>query len=204
MAIIHMGSSYDYSGGVRTLRTTFHDGEYCPLPGTNGMNDARQGDTLYETHHGLCLYDYERNGYDDSDWYMVVWDPVASQPREIFFATTRGWSYPCYSSKADATPEVRAAYQAYGNYQKRRAEIIRRRAERKRMFEIARKSGLQRQQVERLRGSVGSAWSGIEKLITANLRSGFRKSMRDQVIAWATAEQPQYRTPLSPRQMAYL
>lgn len=204
MAIIHMGSSYDYSGGVLTLRTTFNDGEYCPLPGTNGMNDARQGDTLYETHHGLCLHDYERNGYDDSDWFMVVWDPVARESRDIFFATTRGWSYPCYASKADATPEVREAYAAYMAQQKRRAEIIRRRAERKRMFDVARKSGLQRHQVERLRGSVGSAWSGVEKLITANLRSGFRKSMRDQVIAWATDDQPKYRTPLSPRQMAYL
>ena len=28
----------------------------------------------YETHHGLCLEDRERNGYDDSDWYMTLWN----------------------------------------------------------------------------------------------------------------------------------
>jgi len=204
MAIIHMGSSFDYSGAVRTLRTTFHDGEYCPLPGTNGMNDAKQGDTLYETHHGLCLYDYERNGYDDSDWYMVVWDPVTKTSKEVFFATTRGWSYPCYASKADATPEVRAEFKAYVDYNLRRSEILKRRNERKHMAEIARRAGLQRTQVENLKAAVGSAWQGIERLITANLRSGFRKSMRDQVIAWAINPAPKYRSPLSPKQMAYL
>lgn len=204
MAIIHMGSSFDYSGAVRTLRTTFHDGEYCPLPGTNGMNDKKQGDTLYETHHGLCLYDYERNGYDDSDWYMVVWDPVTKTSKDVFFATTRGWSYPCYASKADATPEIRAEYAAYVEYSRRRSEILKRRNERKRMAEIARRAGLQRTQVENLKSAVGSAWQGIERLITSNLRSGFRKSMRDQVIAWATDPVPKYRSPLSPKQLAYL
>ena len=204
MAIIHMGSSFDYSGAVRTLRTVFHDGEYCPLPGTNGMNDDKQGDTLYETHHGLCLYDYERNGYDDSDWYMVVWDPVTKTSKDVFFATTRGWSYPCYASKADATPEVRAEFKAYVDYNRRRSEILKRRTDRKHMAEIARRAGLQRIQVESLKAAVGSAWQGIERLITANLRSGFRKSMRDQVIAWATNPAPKYRSPLSPKQMAYL
>ncbi len=72
------------------------------------------------------------------------------------------------------------------------------------MAEIARRAGLQRTQVENLKAAVGSAWQGIERLITANLRSGFRKSMRDQVIAWATNTAPKYRSPLSAKQMAYL
>ncbi len=65
------------------------------------------------THVGLCIRDYERNGYDDSDFYMVVWDEAAQQPRHICFASTRGWSYPCYGSSADATPEVMAKYNAW-------------------------------------------------------------------------------------------
>jgi hypothetical protein len=65
---------------------------------------------LYETHVGLCLEDSEQNGYHDSDFYMLVWNPETQAPESICFASTRGWSYPSYGSKADATPEVRAAY----------------------------------------------------------------------------------------------
>ena len=68
---------------------------------------------LYDSHVGLCLEDRERNGYDDSDFYMVVWNPEKGEPESIEFASTRGWSYPCYGSSPDATPEVRAAYRAY-------------------------------------------------------------------------------------------
>lgn len=79
----------------------------------------------YQTHHGLCLSEREANGYHDSDFYMLVWDPEAGKPNEIMFATTRGWSYPCYASRADATPEVLAAY---ADWQRRQTEEDRKRA----------------------------------------------------------------------------
>lgn len=65
---------------------------------------------LYDTHVGLCISDYERNGYDDSDFYMVVWNWEKMHTETIEFASTRGWSYPAMGSKPDATPEVLAAY----------------------------------------------------------------------------------------------
>jgi hypothetical protein len=68
---------------------------------------------LYDTHMGLCLEDYERNGRDDSDWYMIVWNPATQQTETIEFASTRGWSYPCYGSKPDATEETKAAAMEY-------------------------------------------------------------------------------------------
>lgn len=205
MAIINMGSSYDYANGQRTLRTEFHAGEYCPLPGVNGMNDSRQGDTLYVTHQGLCLVDWERNMYDDSDFYMTVWDPVSKSPRNIMFATTRGWSYPCYNSSVDATPEVRAEYDAYMAYKQRRSEVLGRRAARQRDAEVALQAGLTRVQVERLKAVVGTDyWDGIKRLITSNLRSGFRISLRQQVMNWINDPAPKFARPLSPKQMAYL
>jgi hypothetical protein len=205
MAIINMGSSYDYANGQRTLRTEFHDGEYCPLPGTNGMNSDRQGDTLYMTHQGLCLVDFERNMYDDSDFYMTVWNPVTKRPSNIMFATTRGWSYPCYNSWVDATPEVCAEYEAFKAYQDRRSDVLARRRARQHDAEVARTAGLNRVQVQRLRETVGvSAWAGVKRLITANLRSGFRKSLRDQVLAWINDPAPKFSRPLSAKQMAFL
>jgi hypothetical protein len=205
MAIINMGSSYDYANGQRTLRTEFHAGEYCPLPGVNGMNDNRQGDTLYLTHQGLCLADWERNMYDDSDFYMTVWDPVSKSPCNIMFATTRGWSYPCYNSSVDATPEVRAEYNAYMAYKQRRSEVLGRRAARQRDAEVAHRAGLTRVQVERLKAVVGTDyWEGVKRLITSNLRSGFRMSLRQQVMSWINDPAPKFSRPLSPKQMAYL
>lgn len=67
----------------------------------------------YETHVGLCLFESEVNGYDDSDFYMTVWNPETKAPESILFASTRGWTYPCYASRPDATDEVKTAYTAY-------------------------------------------------------------------------------------------
>jgi hypothetical protein len=157
------------------------------------------------THQGLCLVDWERNMYDDSDFYMTVWNPDTKRPYNIMFATTRGWSYPCYNSWVDATPEVRAEYEAFKAYQDRRSEVLALRRARQNDAEVGRKAGLNRSQVQRLRESVGvSAWDGVKRLITANLRSGFRKSMRDQVMAWINDPAPKFARPLSPKQFAYL
>lgn len=73
---------------------------------------------LYDTHVGLCLEDRERNGYDDSDWDMLVWNEEKGATEWVMdFASTRGWSYPCMGSRPDATPEVRAKYEAYAEKQ---------------------------------------------------------------------------------------
>lgn len=69
----------------------------------------------WETHHGLCIQESERNGRDDSDFYMLVWNPEKGAPEHILFYTTRGWMYPCQASRPDATPEVLAALKAYND-----------------------------------------------------------------------------------------
>jgi len=65
-------------------------------------------DPLYmkTTNVGCVLSTYEANGYDDSDFYAVVWNEAAQTVQHIQYATTRGWSYPNGAS-ADATEEVR-------------------------------------------------------------------------------------------------
>jgi hypothetical protein len=68
---------------------------------------------LYDSHVGLCVKEYERNGYNDSDFYMVVWNEELGKPESIEFASTRGWSYPCMGSRVDASPEVLAKYSAW-------------------------------------------------------------------------------------------
>lgn len=64
------------------------------------------------THVGLVLGIGEQNGYDDSDFYATVWNPVTGSPDRIQYGTTRAWTYPNHA-EVDASPEVQAAYQAY-------------------------------------------------------------------------------------------
>lgn len=159
---------------------------------------------LYETHIGLCLRDYERNGYDDSDFHMVVWNPEKGAPEDICFASTRGWSYPAYNSYVDATEEVVEAHRAYCERKERasrEAEESHRRAS-----EAARKSELKL--LASRYGTTSTRLEGLDqrvlKLLKANVRSGFKKSLREQVVSWLQQDRPKYASPLSERQMGYL
>src|SRR5262245_10450625 len=64
------------------------------------------------THEGLVLELREMNGYDDSDFYAVVWNDAKGEPERVEYASTRGWTYP-NGAAVDATPEVVAKYEAY-------------------------------------------------------------------------------------------
>ena len=64
------------------------------------------------SHVGLVCSTHEHNYYDDSDFHAVVWNPGTASPEEITYSTTRGWCYP-NSATVDATPEVKAAYEAF-------------------------------------------------------------------------------------------
>jgi hypothetical protein len=67
---------------------------------------------MQTSHVGLVLSLREMNGYDDSDFYALVWNGEKGATEEIMYASTRGWTYP-NGATIDATPEVRAAYDAY-------------------------------------------------------------------------------------------
>lgn len=112
------------------------EGSYCPLDWNRQRGWTEGGAPLCEawakhgglvvttTHHGLVLELGERNGRDDSDFYARVWNPETGQPLSIEYASTRGWSYP-NNATVDATPEVRAAYNAWHEQQAREARARR-------------------------------------------------------------------------------
>lgn len=65
----------------------------------------------HTTHVGMVLADIEHNGYDDSDFCAVVW--TGEGTREVCYGTTR-YGYPRGNGAiVDATPEVRAEYDAW-------------------------------------------------------------------------------------------
>jgi hypothetical protein len=59
------------------------------------------------TYEGAVLATFEKNGYDDSDFYAIVWDDEKGQTKVVEYATTRGWTYP-NGAVVDATDEVKA------------------------------------------------------------------------------------------------
>lgn len=59
------------------------------------------------TYVGSVLHTYERNGWDDSDWFAIVWDAESGTIRHVGYASTSSWTYH-NGADVDATPEVLA------------------------------------------------------------------------------------------------
>lgn len=65
-------------------------------------------------YEGCVLRTYERNGYDDSDWYAVCWDNEKQAVVDVMYDTTRAGGGG--SAVVDATEDVlRKAYRYYRN-----------------------------------------------------------------------------------------
>lgn len=90
---------------------TYENGAFSLLTTQYGV-DKRSLLVMVHRYQGATIREYERNGYDDSDFYAVVWDEEMQAPRHIQFATTRAWTYPC-GCVIDATPEVLEKYDAW-------------------------------------------------------------------------------------------
>lgn len=208
MAII----KFDFTKGEPTRfgGEPWPEGAYCPLRGEeHGAGHL----VLWHTHAGLCLYDYERNGYDDSDFYMVVWNPEKGAPEEICFASTRGWSYPAYDSKPDATPEVLVAYEAWKVRQAEQRERARRHAKATALREqhaaeltVCGLHGITLASLRRWkRTEHQDQWERAFKLLASTrLRSRFRISLRDRAVAWLKDAEAAYPSPYSRRQWEYV
>ena len=67
---------------------------------------------IQTTYQGCVLETRERNYYDDSDFYALVWDESTQSIKEIEYGTTRAWTY-FNSAKEDASPEILTKAFAY-------------------------------------------------------------------------------------------
>lgn len=131
MPIVHMSESkaaaeaVPGAKNVRYIHTpsvhTDYDAPADPVTGRHPEYEVERIIWLYNTHDGLCLYEREMNGYDDSDFFMIWWNEETGKPEHYGFASTRGWCYPCFASHADATPEVLAKFEAWEKQQRAEA-----------------------------------------------------------------------------------
>lgn len=65
---------------------------------------------IYKAYEGCVVAEREANYYDDSDFYCTVYDAASDSFKEIMFASTRGWSYPCYGTSVDADADLSLKY----------------------------------------------------------------------------------------------
>lgn len=156
----------------------------------------------HETHHGLCVAEQEKNRYDHSDFFMVVYNPESDTFSSEFFATTRGWSYPCYASRVDATQDVLARYRKWQDdrneaaRQSREASMIA--AERKLIAD----SGLCDNDAKKILALRDGA--KIMRFLAKKVRSEFKLSLRGKIIEWLNDASPRFAYPLSKRQMEFI
>ena len=188
----------------------YPEGAYCNI---SGAFPDGQVLALWEEHVGFCLSDREINSYHDSDFIMTVWDPVKKRAFDINYATTRAWCYPAFGSSVDATPEVRAEYQAnckrmseQRRLNSRKQGVQNRHAKVKTRVQVAKQSGLTYNQVKKIESAYSSSdvVESCFKLLTSKLRSKFRISLKEQLVAWAKGERGDYATPFSPKQLQYI
>lgn len=166
---------------------------------------ADRRDTVhFTTAIGRTISLREMNGYDDSDFYATFLDGFGCIA-EYQYASTRGWSYANYAER-DATPEVMEKVRVI----RRRQDITRRWAARKsyrqKRDEKLAKANLTMLELKKLERALSSRQSveAIVKLLGQRLRSPFKKSMAKQIRDWLADPNPQFRTPLSAKQMQWV
>jgi len=96
---------------IRVFADTNETGSFCLMEHKQYNQDGKSL-TMIDRYHGLVIREYERNSYNDSDFYAVVWDEEKQEPRHIQWGTTRAWTYAC-GCVVDATPEVLEKYNAW-------------------------------------------------------------------------------------------
>jgi len=174
-------------------------GEY-PLNCWNSKTDQQETVVFYQYRYavGRVVSERECNGYDDSD-FLATYCNGNGEFKEVLYASTRFPSSGC-GARIDAPPELVDAWRedCKARQEAARLAFVR---------EIAAECKIDEPTAERLisfSNGQGRVYCACRKLLAANLRSEFRKSLAAQLRAWLAEESPKYKSPFSDRQWASL
>jgi hypothetical protein len=192
--------------------SVYLDGTYDHKIGHyNGKKIGPTVNATWHTHVGLCIEEFERNGYHDSDFYMRVWNEEKQIVEAIMFATTRMGCGAAFGARADATEEVKAKAKAWYaardarlRAERRSKEAVELRALRKEIRDVANAHGVNAVKLQKLRRAYGRDFTRLLSLFGKRIRNNFKLKLRDQVVAWLNDDAPKYATPLSRKQMEYV
>lgn len=153
---------------------------------------------------GKCVDQHSAGGHDWMTTDMIIWDGEKQTPfYQTVWAEHFGTDVIAY--KIDATPEVRQAYKAYLAKVARRVSIQKAWDLRCNLRRIAKECNLTYFQIIKLEKVTPiGVWSDTIKLLRSNLRSAFRKSLKDQILKWVNDPAPKFNSPLSSKQWSYI
>ena len=182
------------------LNTTIHS--ITPFDWTKETPNFKgeNNDVLVTFAKGKVVSLREANGYHDSDFYATFLNDNGEFV-DYCYASTRGWTY-ANGATIDATPETMEAYAAHITAQN---ESARRAREEYKNLE-AEKCSITREKYDRICSIYinNPSLNRIIKLLQSKLRSPFRIKLANQVREWLNNPSPQYREPLSPKQLQYV
>ena len=162
---------------------------------------------LAVSYRGCVLETRERNYYDDSDFYAVVWDEEKGCVREVDYATTRAWTYRNFA-RVDATDDVRAKAKAWARAELERLDAIEAERRAKENAALMRECDLTEEQLSDLRDTVRQpdffdGCVALLRTLAANrFRSKFRRSLAEQLRTWleTAPDKRRFPSPFSQRQ----
>lgn len=174
------------------------------------------GETVYvvDAYVGKVISQWERNGYHDSDFGILVWDDETNAPKSFETWTTRFAPPRVLIDRPDATPETLAKYKAWQREQTRKRMDASRKAYatvlrklREDIRKAAAKHGIPYANILRTRDQ-STRWSNIHRLgkvvrlLNTNVKSDFKKSLQTRLVEGLKSP-GKYACPLSPKQLNY-
>lgn len=157
-----------------------------------------------ETFIGCVVAKGERNSYDDSDFYAIVWNDDTNRFESHMYASTRFGGGDIVT--IDASDELKQKYYDHLEYKYRKERVLRRWNERKAYHNMAREwnvaSFMDVLRVKRAVAGTNGAFDAIDRLMCVKkFRSQFRASMATNVRNWLADANPKYSSPLSYKQL---
>lgn len=178
---------------LNNLERQFPDGAFCPI------ESHKNPIVIHTTHVGLCLYKTDTTNQGS---IMTVWNDELKCPERIDCADEQG-----FVSSPDATPTVKAHYQAWQVRKDHAATINHKWYARRQDRLLAQQMALKTYHaVRRLRGALtGEQFQHATALLKVkNFKSTQRSTTAGMLRAWANNPKPKFPTPLPPSQLKTL
>lgn len=173
-------------------------------PGYVLSHEINVGKFHYEyTYVGCVLGLGEYNGYDDSDFYAMVWDEENQTVKKVWYDTTR--AYTNTTAHVDATDEVREKARRF--YESERRSNLAKNLNELRLKEhkVVHKHELSIVKLREMSKTHSKeTYEDMLCFLSKNVRSNFKKSLRDQIVGWIKSDERKYDSPLSKKQWQYI
>lgn len=166
--------------------------------------EAFEGQVISSRHCNLAAFDDYRPG---SSFLVPVTNAEGEITYKSFTVSHEMYDRFAESVSVDASDDIKAAYNAYKEYEYRKHNVMKKWEERNDRIQDAKDAGLPNyhyaKRLLNVSPSTTNYYEGIKLLKTfknGKMRSSFRISLATQIMNWVMDSNPLYKSPLSPKQ----